>query len=77
MLYLTSLGSSSFSYRIEKRHLGGEQGPDMTIRNPVSGVGVIIESEVGHNITDRSYRKLKALVFSPFQAFLIQAKACI
>jgi len=59
MLYLTSLDSSSSSYRIEGRHLGGEQGPDIAIRNPVNGVAVIVESEVGHNITGRAYRKFE------------------
>ena len=51
--------AESLGYRIGERHLGGEQGPDIRIRNPVNGAGVIVESEVGHNITDRSYRKFE------------------
>jgi len=51
--------AESLGYRIEERHLGGEQGPDIIIRNPVSGIGVIVESEVGHNITNSAYRKFE------------------
>jgi len=51
--------AESPGYRIEERHVGGEQGPDIIIRNLVSGIGVIVESEVGHNITSSSYRKFE------------------
>jgi hypothetical protein len=34
-----------------------KQGPDLVIRNPMNRLGVIIESEVGHNITEQSYTK--------------------
>ena len=58
-IYEVSAIAESLGYRIEERHLGGEQGPDIIVRNSVSGVGVIIESEVGHNITDRTYRNFE------------------
>lgn len=58
-LYEISAISESLGYRIEERHLGIEQGPDLVIRNPVNQLAVIIESEVGHNITDQSYSKFR------------------
>ena len=51
--------AESLGYKVQEHHLGGEQGPDIIIRNPLTGIGVIIESEVGHNITSRSYRKFE------------------
>jgi hypothetical protein len=51
--------AESLGYKIEETHLGIEQGPDLVIRNPVNQLGVIIESEVGHNITDQSYTKFE------------------
>jgi len=51
--------AESLGYRIEQRHLGGEQGPDIIIKNSVSGIGVIVESEIGHNITSSAYRKFE------------------
>lgn len=58
-IYEISAVAESLGYRVEESHLGIEQGPDLVIRNPVTGVGVIIESEVGHNITDQSYNKFE------------------
>jgi hypothetical protein len=51
--------TESLGYKIEETHLGIEQGPDLIIRNPVNQLGVIIESEVGHNITPQSYAKFQ------------------
>lgn len=51
--------AESLGYKIEETHLGSEQGPDLVVRNPVNQLGVIIESEVGHNITDQSYSKFQ------------------
>ena len=58
-IYEISAISESLGYRVEERHLGVKQGPDLIIRNPATGVGVIVESEVGHNITSRSYEKFE------------------
>jgi cystathionine gamma-lyase/cystathionine beta-lyase len=58
-IYEISAISESLGYRVEERHLGIEQGPDIVIRNPRSGMGVIVESEVGHNITSQSYEKFE------------------
>lgn len=58
-IYEISAISESLGYRVEERHLGVEQGPDIIIRNPTSSVGVVIESEVGHNITNQSYDKFE------------------
>ena len=58
-IYEISAVAESLGYKIEERHLGIEQGPDLVIRNPVNQLGVIIESEVGHNITDQSYTKFQ------------------
>jgi len=51
--------AESLGYNVEEKHLAGEHGPDIIIRNRLTGIGVIIESEVGHNITSTSYRKLE------------------
>lgn len=52
--------AESLGYRIAERHLGGEKGPDIVIRNPANNdVGVIVESELGHNITSQSYDKFE------------------
>jgi len=51
--------SESLGYVIEEMHLGGEKGPDVIIRNSVNGKGVIVESEIGHNITSATYAKLE------------------
>jgi len=58
-IYEVSAVAESLGYRVEETHRGIEQGPDMVVRNPVNHVGVIIESEVGHNITNQSYRKFE------------------
>jgi hypothetical protein len=58
-IYEISAVAESLGYRIEEFHLGIEQGPDIVVRNPMNQVGVIVESEVGHNITDQSYRKFE------------------
>jgi hypothetical protein len=58
-IYEISAVAESLGYRIEESHRGIEQGPDIVVRNPITQVGVIIESEVGHNITDQSYRKFE------------------
>jgi len=58
-IYEVSAVAESLGYRIEESHLGIEQGPDMVVRNPMNQVGVIVESEVGHNITEQSYRKFE------------------
>jgi hypothetical protein len=56
-IYEISAVAESLGYKVEEFHLGIEQGPDIIIRNPVTQVGLIVESEVGHNITDQSYSK--------------------
>jgi len=56
-IYESCAIAESLGYRIEEKHLGGEKGPDIIIRNPVNGIGVVIESELGHNITSQSYSK--------------------
>jgi hypothetical protein len=58
-IYEISAAAESLSYKIEETHLGIEQGPDLVIRNPTNQLGVIIKSEVGHNITDQSYTKFE------------------
>lgn len=58
-IYEISAVAESLGYRIEESHLGIEQGPDIVVRNPVNQVGVVVESEVGHNITDQAYRKFE------------------
>lgn len=58
-IYEISAVAESLGYRIEESHRGIEQGPDIVVRNPMNQAGVIIESEVGHNITDQSYRKFE------------------
>jgi len=49
--------AESLGYNVEEKHLAGEHGPDIIIRNRLTGIGVIIESEVGHNITVKCDRK--------------------
>ena len=51
--------AESLGYNVEEKHLAGEHGPDIIIRNRLNGIGVIIESKVGHNITSSSYRKFE------------------
>jgi len=51
--------AESLGYKIVERHLGGEQGPDIVIKNPVNNESIIVESEVGHNITSQSYHKFE------------------
>jgi len=51
--------AESLGYNIEEKHLAGEHGPDIIIRNRQTSIGVIIESEVGHNITDSAYWKFE------------------
>jgi hypothetical protein len=58
-IYEISAVAESLGYRIEESHLGIEQGPDIVVRNPMNQAGVIVESEVGHNITDQAYRKFE------------------
>jgi hypothetical protein len=58
-IYEISAIAESLGYKVEEFHLGTEQGPDLIIRNPETHVGLIVESEVGHNITDRSYSKFE------------------
>ena len=58
-IYEISAISESLGYRVEERHLGVEQGPDLIIRNPATGVGVIVESELEHNITSQSHDKFE------------------
>jgi len=58
-IYETYAIAESLGYRVEEHHLGGEQGPDIIIRNPVNQAGVLIESEIGHNITSQSYEKFE------------------
>jgi len=58
-IYETYALAESLGYRVEEHHLGGEQGPDIIIRNPINGLGVLIESEIGHNITSQSYAKFE------------------
>lgn len=58
-IYETYAIAESLGHRVEEHHLGGEQGPDIIIRNSVNGLGVLIESEIGHNITSQSYEKFE------------------
>jgi hypothetical protein len=58
-IYEISAVAESLGYRIEESHHGIEQGPDIVVRNPMNQAGVIVESEVGHNITDQAYRKFE------------------
>lgn len=58
-IYEISAVAESLGYRIDEFHLGIEQGPDLIIRNPVTQVGLMIESEVGHNVTAQSYIKFE------------------
>jgi len=51
--------AESLGYKIRRRHLGAEPGPDIMIENPVNGVRVIGESEIGHNVTSQTYRKIE------------------
>jgi hypothetical protein len=58
-IYEVSAIAESLGYKREEFHLGIEQGPDLVIRNPRTHFGLIVEPEVGHNITDRSYSKFE------------------
>jgi len=51
--------AESMGYRIEEINLARERktGPDIYIVNPINGKGVIVESELGHNLTSKSYKK--------------------
>ena len=51
--------AESLGYTVEESHLGREQGPDMIVKNRINGNTVIIESEIGHNITSQSYQKFE------------------
>ena len=51
--------AKSMGYRIAEINLAREHrtGPDIYVVNPVNGKGVVVESELGHNITSKSYEK--------------------
>ena len=51
--------AESMGYRIKEINLAREHktGPDIYITNPSNGRAVIVESELGHNITGKSYKK--------------------
>ena len=51
--------AESMGYRIVEINPAREHrtGPDIYIVNPANGEGVIVESEIGHNITSKSYEK--------------------
>jgi hypothetical protein len=53
--------AESMGYRIAEINLAREHrtGPDIYVVNPVNGKGVVVESELGHNITSKSYEKWK------------------
>jgi hypothetical protein len=51
--------AESMGYRIVEINLAREHrtGPDIYVVNPANGKGVIVESELGHNLTSNSYEK--------------------
>ena len=51
--------AESEGYWVEEINLAREHktGPDIYIVNPTNGKGVIVESELGHNLTSSSYKK--------------------
>ena len=51
--------AESMGYRIAEINLAREHrtGPDIYVVNPANGKGVIVESELGHNLTSNSYEK--------------------
>lgn len=51
--------AESLGYTVQEFHLGKEKGPDMIVENRINANTVIIESEIGHNITSQSYQKFE------------------
>lgn len=65
--------AESMGYRIVEVNLAREHrtGPDIYIVNPANDKGVIVESELGHNLTSSSYEKWKRRG----QEYVLQEKA--
>jgi hypothetical protein len=51
--------AESMGYLVKEVSFAREHktGPDMYIVNPINGKGVVVESELGHNLTSNSYEK--------------------